>query len=298
MGLATTSSCRITTIRGVAVLITFATSALQFGPLEVSQAIPPAEGACADMLFIGARGSGERKRGYHGMGKPVDYMGARLEDALWSSQRETFDFRPVEYKAAPVSKLYPSPAEAGLFSSQPGLVSTLYVARHLRPYLASIEDGIDKAVAEIRSAGRDCPDTELVLAGYSQGAMAIHQAERRLLREGDEEALGAIGGTLLLGDGDRTPGTKAKLIGGASRSSAGIRVTLGGIATLRDVVEPETTVEICAAGDLVCDFKPSSLFEEVKARSKGGIHGSYDDGRRSLLDQGVDWLSREMGISE
>jgi hypothetical protein len=260
------------------------------------QAKPPPAGSCADVLFIGARGSGESGKGNHGMGKPVDYMGTRLGDSLWAHQRETLDFSPVEYEAAPVSKLYPSAAEAFLFPSQPALLTTVYVVRHLRPYLASIDDGIEKAVAEVKAATNRCPETELVLAGYSQGAMAIHQAERQLLKQGGEDALEAIGGTLLLGDGDRTLRTKAKLIGGASRFTTGIRVGLGGIATLRDVVEPETTVEICAVGDLVCDFAPSSLYSEARARSKGGIHSSYDDGRRSLLDQSVDWLAREMGI--
>jgi hypothetical protein len=281
----------------VGALLPFLVVAMLLIAPTAGQAKPPPAGSCPDVLFIGARGSGESGSGHHGMGKPVDYMGTRLGDLLWSNQRETLGFQAVRYEAAPVSKLYPSSTEATLFALNPALLTTVYVARHLRPYLASIEDGVDKAVGEVKSASSRCPDTELVLAGYSQGAMASHQAERRLLKE-DEDALEAIGGTLLLGDGDRMPGTKAKLIGGASRFTSGIRVALGGIATLRDVVEPETTVEICAAGDLVCDYAPSSLFAAATARSKGGIHSSYGAGRRSLLDQSVDWLAREMGIRE
>ena len=47
--------------------------------------------------------------------------------------------------------------------------------------------------AQANSILNSCPDTKLVLAGYSQGAMAVHNAAGRL-------AAGQIAGAVLFGD--------------------------------------------------------------------------------------------------
>lgn len=88
-----------------------------------------------------------------------------------------------------------------------GAAELIYEKKNLKPYEASLADGVKQTIADVRAVLSLCPESELVLAGYSQGAMAVHQAELQLQRGGDEEALGAIGGTLLLGDGDRVPNT-------------------------------------------------------------------------------------------
>ncbi|HJZ35911.1 MAG TPA: cutinase family protein, partial [Solirubrobacterales bacterium] len=199
----------------------------------------PADGAivkCADVMFVGARGSGEPETAQtDGMGVPVDYMGKGLEK-LVLAEGESFAFRQVPYGADSVSELVPSKLEidgmkvAGIVGvGSPGAgvaglagAAALYYTRHARPYLASIADGVAKTVARVRQLNASCPESELILAGYSQGAMAIHQAELRLEREGDEEALDTIGGTLLLGDGDRVPHSRAKLIGGAPQGGEGV----------------------------------------------------------------------------
>jgi cutinase len=257
--------------------------------------------ACTDVTLIGARGSGETKYQGKGLGEPIYAMAKRLEGKVLS-YGESMSTEHVEYTAAPVGELIPSTAEA--FAFQTGLAGValgLYWDRHVRPYTASVNDGVAETIDEVHKVLGECPETELVLAGYSQGAMAVHQAERKLEHSGDEESLDAIGGTLLLGDGDRTPLSKAKLIGGASRLTPGIRVALHGILRPQDVQEPETTVEICAVNDIVCDFSPSSVVHGALGAIKIGteVHTSYTKkpSEEAYLNQAVDWLAREMGLT-
>lgn len=263
---------------------------------------------CADVMFIGARGSGEpmqvRKNGklvtyHHGVGAAVDFMAGQLGDAV-SAYGEEMRILPVIYDADSTDDLIPSKHELEIMAASGlGGAATLYYTRHLKPYIASLNQGVSQTIVAIRAVLSLCPETEIVLAGLSQGAMAVHQAELRLEREGDEESLDAIGGTLLLGDGDRAPNTHAKLIGGAPRSGEGVRVYLHGVKP-KDVAEPETTVEICVSGDLVCDFK---LHIEPGAsawyRRAAHVHSNYTNPpQRVYLVKAVEWLAREMGLVE
>jgi hypothetical protein len=209
---------------------------------------------------------------------------------------------PVVYSAHSVEELKPSKPEiaemaaAGL-GGVAGLTGAagIYYERNLKPYEASIADGVSATIDEIRAVLSGCPETEIVLAGYSQGAMAIHQAELQLERDGDEEALDAIGGTLLLGDGDRAPNTQAKIFGGAPAGGEGVQVYFRRFKPL-DVVEPETTAEICVRGDIVCDFK---LHLDSAFYSEGThVHSSYDvEPQQVYLRQAVEWLAEEMGLT-
>jgi hypothetical protein len=265
---------------------------------------------CRDVMFIGARGSGEplqvKKNGqmvtvFHGVGKPIDYMAGLLEQDV-KNYGEEMGILPVIYSADSVSELKPSKTElaemaaAGL-GGVAGLsgAAGIYYERNLKPYESSIADGVSATIDEIHAVLSGCPETEIVLAGYSQGAMAIHQAELQLERDGDEEALDAIGGTLLLGDGDRAPNTQAKIFGGAPVGGEGVQVYFRRFKPL-DVVEPETTAEICVRGDIVCDFK---LHLDSAFYSEGThTHSSYDiEPQQIYLRQAVSWLAEEMGLT-
>jgi hypothetical protein len=257
---------------------------------------------CRDVMFIGARGSGEplqvKRSGrmvtvFHGVGKPVAYMAGLLEKDM-SAYGETMGILPVIYTADSVAELKPSKAE--LAEMVIGGARQIYEERNLRPYEASIADGVTQTIADVHAALDRCPETELVLAGYSQGAMAIHQAELQLEQNGDEEALDAIGSTLLLGDGDRAPDTQAKIFGLAPTGGEGVQVYFGRFRPL-DVPEPETTAEICVRGDIVCDFK---LHLDKAFYTEGThIHSSYDvEPQQAYLRQAVAWLAEEMGLTE
>ncbi len=95
-------------------------------------------------------------------------------------------------------------------------------------YLWGLDDGIKAAVKAVKDRLSTCPgsDQNLVLAGYSQGAMVMHQAELDLASS-DPGALSHIVGTILLADGDRVANSKAQLIGrGADVPLADTRRTM------------------------------------------------------------------------
>jgi hypothetical protein len=258
---------------------------------------------CPDVMFIGARGSGEpllKKGSYlveeaRGVGGPLAYMAGLLEADVHNYGEEMQVF-PVAYSADSVDDLVPSKPEIAemALSRAPEIV---YYAQNYRPYAASIADGVKETLADIHSTIDRCPEAELVLAGYSQGAMAVHQAELQLEHEGDEETLDMIGGTLLLGDGDRAPDTQAKIFGGAPAGGEGVQVYLHGTKA-RDVVEPETTAEICFKGDIVCDFKIHLSISWYKHAAHIHTHYTEDSGEKAVLSQAVFWLAEEMGLTQ
>jgi hypothetical protein len=130
--------------------------------------------------------------------------------------------------------------------------------------------GARDAVREADDELVDCPHTSLVMIGYSQGAMAMHQAELQL-RAHHPRVFHRIVGTLLLADGDHVPGTRAREFGSSLARAEGIRPYLHAIAR-RDVPLPGRTANICNAGDLICDFNLSRVRNFSRAAK---IHTGY-----------------------
>jgi hypothetical protein len=293
-----------TTLRSKRVLATLCGAALVVAAAlawESGVASATAPHGCRDVMLIGARGSGEPQRQLTDngkattIGKPLYYM-AELLEADVIAYGETMGILPVIYPADSVLELKPSKAEIELMvATGPSGALGIYEDKNLKPYEASIAEGVRQTIADIHATTARCPETEIVLAGYSQGAMAVHQAELQLDRDGDEEALDAIGGTLLLGDGDRSPNTQAKTFGGAPAGGEGVQVYFGKFKPI-DVVEPETTAEICVRGDVVCDFKLH--LDKAFYREGTHVHSSYLlEPQKVYLRQAVSWLAGEMGLT-
>lgn len=141
---------------------------------------------CADVIVVGAAGSGERDGTGAGVGAKVEAtyrnLAADLESAGVSAE-----LRPVEYPATAV----PAGLDLGQWSV----------------FLDSVRAGADTATAVIGDAISGCPDSSIVVAGYSQGAMAIHRALQRI---GPAEAIVA---GVLIGDGDRIANDSVQVTG-------------------------------------------------------------------------------------
>ena len=244
--------------------------------------------SCPSVWFVGAQGSGQTYvSSQHGMGPEVSYMGSVVEDTL-QKYGVSFGWQPINnYTAASVSVLYPSSLEVdalevsaeGLSIGQPLAASLAspaianYIARHVRPYEQSIQSGIVGAEQAVNTIVAKCPNSQIVMAGYSQGAIAIHDAEYSLSRTSPSEYT-HVAATLLLGDGDRVPSTRAMLFGSAPRSSSGIRVYLH-LVTPHDVASPSTTAEIANAGDVVADFSLRKDDSRGKWQTSISTHEAY-----------------------
>jgi cutinase len=250
--------------------------------------------SCPDVTFVGARGSGEpADRATHGMGASVSYMADRLDQALGASGL-TMSTLSVIYPALGVDVLKPTRAEIALMlTGHPLEAGALYYEHNLKRYVASINEGISQTVREATIVAANCRNTSLVMAGYSQGAMVIHQAELQLDDQRHVDVHDAIIGSLLLGDGDRVHDSRARLVGSAPRTGEGVRVYVHRIRA-RDVDEPWSTAEICNSQDIVCDFNLDYIRSTKRAAHASAVHTGYLAHDPTVLDQAVDWLASEV----
>jgi hypothetical protein len=274
----------------LAITALLAAAALAIGASSAPARPAPAraaDDACPDVIFVGARGSGEKESGETaGMGPSVFHMAQRMQHDL-DDFGEEMRTLPIRYDALGVETLAPSKRQMALFGVSPAPAVALWYKHNLKRYLDGLNEGVNLFVEAVEATVAACPDTDLVAAGYSQGAMVVHQGERKLRERGDEDAVDAIVGTLLLADGDRTPKSAAKRFGTAPARGEGIRPYMH--AAKGDVVDGDFTAEICNAGDLICDFKPSRL--RHFNRAKHTHTKSYLSGHAALLDKAVDWIN-------
>lgn len=112
---------------------------------QAAPAPPPIGPAqpCADVAFVGARGSGEAP----GLGATVRETAQRYRDSL--GPQVSVEVVPVAYPAVSV------------------------LDTDLAGYNASVADGVGNVRARLSSLALRCPDTRYVLVGYSQGAHVL-----------------------------------------------------------------------------------------------------------------------------
>jgi hypothetical protein len=218
--------------------------------------------ACADVLFIGARGSGEPY---------ADADGSLIDDGYGPMVRTVRDGVRVElgdrvsvrqyaldYSATPIDRLVSDFTQT--LSS---------IARFAGPTVSSFLESADVGTVRVTEALEDsaerCPDERWVLAGYSQGSLAMHSA---LLDLADTRQLAA---TVLIADpardaeapdaapgefhGTREPGgrgsvTLAKVTGLLALTA---KLDIYGALGPMPAEVRSTVIEVCNQGDVVCD---------------------------------------------
>ena len=140
-------------------------------------------------------------------------------------------------------------------------------------FMDSVDDGTDAAAEQFEAFTEQCPNTKVVLAGYSQGAMVIH---RNLYDLADDPHVAAA---LLIADGDRLPVDTAINMGSTAAAPGpgkGVAQEHSFLAsTDTSMLPPEIgarTISVCDVGDPVCDYDPDTT--EVSAADIA-IHTSY-----------------------
>lgn len=249
--------------------------------------------ACADVLFIGARGSGEKLPGesneaYAGYGPRTYAVLTGLRQDLGDERSVRAHYVP--YPVEPVTVLRPTDKQARKLAAAiarganpaawlRGAISAVGVWRdwkvnQLGVYFASADIGSAAVYTMLLNAADRCPHEQIVLAGYSQGAMAVHQGLAKVAKKGRDDILLRVAGVALIADGDRLRGTAARSVGSAGRSK-GVR-TFFGFGKQRDVpgLVRGRTLDICDDRDLVCDFGARRLLDFKEAKE---VHGGYVD---------------------
>jgi len=212
--------------------------------------------ACADVLFVGVRGSGETD----GYGRTVRGVRDSIKKTLDSSVnnirvRQIY----VGYTAASTDVLGADIVKYGL---TPGNTQKF-------KYFASIEDGVSKLRKVLNDSLTRCKNhpEKWVLAGYSQGALVIDMAQGYSAKN--------YAGVFLVGD----PANYSKRVnhkyGTASSIARGIYDLA--IHTQPTAEMKKVTYSYCNAYDLVCDsvasFNHFSAFTVVPRGT--AIHTSY-----------------------
>jgi hypothetical protein len=207
---------------------------------------------------MGAAGSGERTdydiATNGGMGEIVYQSYEALQQQL-AAEGRTITAEAVNYPAKDV------PPDAGIGD--------------WLDYMGSVDAGTNALGAQYAAFTAQCPATKIVLAGYSQGAMAVH---RNLATIGADPNLAAA---LLIADGDRHPDDTTVNIGTASPNpeKTGGAAQDWPILAHAPAILPANigvrTISVCDAGDAVCDYDPDA---EGTSATAVAIHTSYTVG--------------------
>ncbi len=211
---------------------------------------------CPDVHWMGAAGSGERTEydsaAYDGMGRVVYQSYRELEQRLQQEGR-TITAEAVEYPAIEV------PEDAGVLD--------------WADFIGSVDAGKAALGGQYAAFTARCPDTKVVLAGYSQGAMVVHRNLHELAASPN------LAAALLVADGDRIPDDNTVNIGSASsdpEKTGGAAQDWPILAHAPDKLPANVgvrTISVCDVGDPVCDYDPDA--EEDVIASAVPIHTSY-----------------------
>ena len=221
------------------------------GGAGVTAARASAAGAsCADVLFVGARGSGEAgpgDRGWkptqsdpHGLGPTMNSALRRLTADL--AGRRTIQVESVSYVANGVQTLVHAPNQ----------------------YFANLGVGVTWTLGVLGGQARKCPAQQIVLAGFSQGAMVMHRVLHELGATGSGRAiLARVAAAILVGDGDQVPHDNEVPFGSAGAGAEGIGHLLPSISHTSSAKFPPglrvKMLRVCYHHDPVCDATEAEL---------------------------------------
>lgn len=262
---------------------------------------PVSTQGCADIEFLGLRGSGETDLASQlGMGETLYKSYQKFKALSWPT---TWAIKGIGvgkaegYTAASVDVL-PSQLlrQAWRLTYSPNALE-----EGLRPYTVSVASGVKSMVTALKQRHTQCPQTNFVVAGYSQGAIAAHRA---LVELGDTwEGRDSVAGVLLIADGDKVPGSSMNTVGSASSDASGIRVwwrqtlddprgkghqvfkptsELPAVADVPGTYLPRS-IHVADSGDIVADHNLGTLANWQRSQD---THTSYRN-RDDLLTEGA-----------
>lgn len=204
--------------------------------------------SCAAVYFIGARGSGETgpgsKSGWDtgkdpsGFGPEVDDVYTQVQNAFGSGNVQA---DPLDYAADSVPSF------------------TQLVNDAAAAYFTDLSAGVTQAMTDLTKQATSCPGQEIIVAGYSQGAMVMH----RVLHQLDGSAAGRqilsrVAAAALIADGDQVAYDNEVMDGSAWPWAYGVgqvdRAVSGSSAAPFNGSLRSRVIRVCNRGDLVCDF--------------------------------------------
>jgi hypothetical protein len=203
----------------------------------------PDETACKNVMFIGARGSGEAPPlGGFDPANELNNMGERIREVERGFEQ---GLQGQAQSVRPVALRYPALSTSGL--SIPSLVDDYEV---FKPYLENIWEGVYTLEETLSVEEARCPSEKVVLAGYSAGALVIHLALGELAGS-PLLSPSRIAAIVLISDPTRV-GSEAVIKDGTANPAAdGIYTKIFGSPPIPAGLTGRT-ITICDFHDLVC----------------------------------------------
>ena len=199
---------------------------------------------CRNVAFLGLRGSGEPRDAHLGYGDLVGQMRDAVRASV-TGRGLTFADMPVDYPALNV-------AGGADWSLVKDLTAVSASGRSL--FLDGAKVGAELLASKIRLISIVCGDrTQIVVAGYSQGAMAAHNGLSSLTKA----ELADVVSVDLIADPLRAAGRTDVLTGNAPRGG-GIGVEVGMVDW---TIATKGVRSWCLKGDPVCAYEghPAAL---------------------------------------
>lgn len=224
-----------------------------------------ATSTCTRAFYIGARGSGEtgpgtkggwdKKKDSSGFGPEVNQVFTQVQTAFGDSNVQA---DPLHYAADPVPSF--SDLRKGAASA----------------YFQDLAAGVRQAHKDLVKQAALCPEQEIVIAGYSQGAMVMHRVLDLLGGSASgKQILSRVAAAVLIADGDQVSLDHEVMDGSAWHIAYGVGQVDPGLSgsspakfssNLRSRV-----IRVCDRGDLVCDFG-TAVGEDLLKASLGDLN--------------------------
>jgi hypothetical protein len=224
-----------------------ATAAADTGPLTGP--------ACPDVMFIAARGSGEKPQG----DKWVK-ASAYTTNADLGAGAELYDLYQRLQKAAPKLKfamdpvMYPAARVWALFDGS------------FAVYQASVASGAESILADVQRTDSACGGTvRFILGGYSQGAWVVHDALHQMTRT----ELSQVAGVALFGDSDFVPLQSIVRDNKLEDLFAGVSAIVDPRNTGVPAAVSAHTGSWCYTDDPVCQASPANIANELPGCALG-----------------------------
>jgi Cutinase len=214
-----------------------------------------ATSTCANVLYVGARGSGEYgpgsrhwprgrdPRDLNGFGQEVDNVYNHLRTDLGADHIEADS---VIYGADHVQTL----------------------AHDIPKYFRDLGTGVGWTMNELAKKAASCPGQEIVLAGYSQGAMVMHRVLHLLGGSpAGKQILSRVAAAVLIGDGDQVPFDHEVKDGSAWHVAEGVGQAIPALSGSSSAKFSSSlgsrVLRVCNRLDIVCDFQNNLLTDVV-----------------------------------
>ena len=218
-------------------------------PAIAPLASPPG-GACADVLFLGARGSGQKQGGVTDTRARNYDAGTGLGPEVYAAWRHVRNSTRSDLSIRRIALTYPA---AGVPTSVVSLKGAFWRPSNWQNYIAGLEQGVKTAWSIVNTRAELCPTERVVLAGYSQGAMVMHRLLTDLVTARRTHITSRLDGVVLVGDGDNARSDSVVRFGSAVPKRTGVSRALNLGSARGRSISSSIVYSLCDRFDVVCD---------------------------------------------